>query len=66
MVYSDGIPDDISNSNSQTISVTIAGTISEHTEANSKAISNTNPKTVSESNSDLAHLSSLLHDGGLL
>ena len=57
-LLSDGIPDGISSSNSDTISGTIP-----------KTISNSNPETISEdipeSNSDHSHRSTLLQEGGL-
>jgi len=58
---SDFNPNSISNSNSDTI----PASISEHTEAISKAISNSNPKTISESNHNHSHRRVLLQAGRL-
>ena len=61
-LLSAGIPDAISSSNSNTISVTIPETIS-------NSISDSNPETIPdaipESNSDHSHCSTLLQEGGL-
>ena len=64
-LLSDGIPDAISFSNSDTI----PATISDHTEALSEAIPHSNPETISEtipeSNSDHSHRCTLPQEGGL-
>ena len=64
-LLSHAFPEVISNSNYDPISVTISKTISMHIEAISKTISNANPKSISESNSDHSHRSTLLQQGGL-
>jgi len=56
-----GIPDAISNSNSNTIRTTI----SERTKASSEAIPDSNPKTISKSNPDHSLCNTLLQEGGL-
>jgi hypothetical protein len=60
-LLSDGIPETFSSSNSNTIPVTI----SERTEAISKAIPNSNPETIPKSNSDHIHRYTLLQGCGL-
>jgi len=58
-LLSDGLPFAISISNCDTI----PATVSESTKAMSKAIPNSNPEAIPESNSDHSHRSTLLQEG---